>query len=296
MSKEIILSEAISKGFGNLLIDNKNQKENIDKRIDELENVIKYHVSLNDFINIFNKIYAINNHGDKFDPNANNKEALNLQYTILYWLFREDESFTKSPLLNKEINNPNINKSLCIIGGVGCGKTTIIETFMTICRKANDQFVNLKVKACEDDNILIPLKAYLPNFRTLNANKIVEMYESCITQQDKATFWRTVTKGNIYFDDILTERQASNYGKVELFKDIFERRYESGSNLKTIVSMNYCKLYDQTNKLYEPRTPKGGGNLRDTMDVIYSKYGMRVEDRFYQIFNFIEMYGASLRK
>lgn len=294
MNKEILLSDAISKGFGKLINNIPNQ---IDIDINKQNNkLMQNHINLDDLLRIFLETYALNNNGEYFDCNANNKESLHLQYSILYWLFKENDSFIKSPLLNKTINSPNINKGLCIIGGVGCGKTTIIDTFMTICRKANDQFVNLKVKSYEDDNILIPLNAYLPTFRTINANKVVEMYDSCITQQDKATFWKTVTKGNIYFDDVLTERQASNYGKVELFKDIFEMRSENVNNIKTIISMNYCKLYDQNNKLYEPKTKRGGGNLKDTMDVIYSRYGMRVEDRFYKMFNFLELTGASLRK
>lgn len=252
------------------------------------------HIDLNSFIELFKNTYYKNN-DERFNPNANNKEANKLLYTIMYWLFKEEESFLKSPLLNKNINNPSIKKSLCIVGGVGCGKTTTIETFMDICRKANDQFIQLKVPSFEDKEIMIPLNRFIPNFRSFNANKVVELYEGCITQNDKTNFWRTMTKGNIYFDDVLTERQASNYGKVELFKDIFEKRYENKSGI-TILSLNYCKLYDQTNKLYDVKTKQGGGNLKDTLDVIYSKYGMRVEDRFYKSFNFIELSGSSLRK
>ena len=64
---------------------------------------------------------------------------------------------------------------------------------------------------------------------------------------------------------------------VEIFKDILEKRYSN--NAKTMVSMNYS-----------------GNSVEDTLDAISIKYGERVYDRIFEMFNIIDLHGKSLRK
>ena len=74
----------------------------------------------------------------------------------------------------------------------------------------------------------------------------------------------------------MTESTASNYGKLEIFKDLFEMRYTNRA--KTLISLNYA------------------GTLDETLDEISKKYGERVYDRLFEMFNIIELHGESLRK
>src|SRR5690606_12570891 len=60
--------------------------------------------------------------GVEFDPSANDGEGKVLVFTLLYYFFR-DKRFLNSPLLNKELNVPNNEKGVLVVGGYGCGKT-----------------------------------------------------------------------------------------------------------------------------------------------------------------------------
>ena len=59
---------------------------------------------------------------------------------------------------------------------------------------------------------------------------------------------------------------VSRIKKVEIFKDILEKRYSN--NAKTMVSMNYS-----------------GNSVEETLDAISDKYGERVYDRIFEMFN-----------
>jgi hypothetical protein len=76
MNKEILLSDAISKGFGKLINNIPNQ---IDIDINKQNNkLMQNHINLDDLLRIFLETYALNNNGEYFDCNANNKESLQI--------------------------------------------------------------------------------------------------------------------------------------------------------------------------------------------------------------------------
>jgi DNA replication protein DnaC len=84
------------------------------------------------------------------------------------------------------------------------------------------------------------------------------------------------TRGNYLFDDLGAEEQANNvyvFGKDEIFVRIIEFRYNLfiTKGIKTHLTSNL--------------------NISE----ISKRYGKRVEDRFYEMFNFIEIKGDSRR-
>src|SRR5690606_37136646 len=88
------------------------------------------------------------------------------------------------------------------------------------------------------------------------------------------------SKGFRAFDDVKNEREASNFGKVDLFKEILYKRYES-KNFRTILICNYDSDFP---------------NDMEQVIESFSRYGDRNFDRFFVIFNFIEYKGISKRK
>jgi DNA replication protein DnaC len=222
----------------------------------------------------FKQFYKLENNKE-FQPEANNGEAKALAVTLLYYFFKS-QSFYKSPLLNQTISKPDLNKGLLVVGGTGCGKTS---TFKAI-HKMLFTGCTTPVKLIKDINgASQPITRYNPLFGFSTCNDVVSEYEGLNTAEEKKNFWNKYTKGTRYFDDLTTEREASNYGKVNLFQEMFEKR--SIDLPKTIATMNY---HDQS------------GSLKQTLDYLGEKYGFRVHDRLFQMFNIIELKGKSLRK
>ncbi|WP_234110157.1 hypothetical protein [Chryseobacterium sp. R2A-55] len=209
--------------------------------------------------------------GKDFDESANNSEGRMLARTIAAYLLKK-KGFFKYPILNQK-SKPNIDKGLMIIGDYGTGKTSIIKTFHQMIRLANSK--PLGVYDVDVTNQF--LKRYKLGFGYHTTNEVVKAFESISNPEEKEIFWKRMSTGMKYFDDVMTENTASNYGKIEVFKDIFEMRYVTGA--KTIISMNYS-----------------GSSVDDTLDAIGTKYGQRVYDRMFEMFNIIELKGKSLRK
>ena len=180
--------------------------------------------------------------------------------------------FLKSPILNRK-SEPNLRKGLMIIGGYGCGKTSTLKTFYEMFIKAKSHPITIKdIKGIEQF-----LRRYGMYFSFHTANDIVAEYEGLQTPDEKDYFWRIHKGGFKYYDDVMTERTASNFGKIELFKDIFEHRYSTG--VRTIITLNYA-----------------GNSVDETLNSIAERYGERVYDRLFEMFNIIELKGKSLRK
>ena len=83
--------------------------------------------------------------------------------------------------------------------------------------------------------------------------------------------------------DVMSENVASNYGKFEVFKTIFENRYSKKS--KTIISVNYHDEEDGKHM-----------SVSKTLNAFGNRYGDRVFDRVFEMFNIIELTGNSLRR
>lgn len=209
--------------------------------------------------------------GKPFDENSNNSEGRKLARTLCAY-FLQKEGFYKSPLLNN-ISNPNLNKGLMIIGSYGTGKTSILKTFYQIFANAN----NHPITVIDKNGTSQFLGRYKLGFGYFTANDVVKQFEAIVDHPEKEAFWKRYSTGIKYFDDIMTENTASNYGKTEVFKDILEMRYSNSA--KTLISLNYI-----------------GSSVSDTLDGMAVKYGERVYDRLVEMFNIIELKGESLRK
>lgn len=205
-----------------------------------------------------------------FDETVNNSESKRLARTLCAY-FIQKKAFFRSPLLNEK-SIPDLQKGLMIVGGYGTGKTSILNTFHQMFKIA----ASMPIQVTDIDGTLQLLGRYKLGFGYFTANDIVKNFEAISDPQEKEIFWNRYSKGIKYFDDIMTESTASNYGKIEIFKDLFEMRYTNRA--KTLISLNYA------------------GTLYETLDEISKKYGERVYDRLFEMFNIIELHGESLRK
>lgn len=176
--------------------------------------------------------------------------------TLLYY-FSEDQRFFNSPVLLKDLSIPSFGKGVLVVGDYGSGKSTLMHT---ICAA----FLQVGAK----------------RFQIFSANKVVDQFESCEKSNDRDIFWNRMVYGHKCFDDVKTEREASNYGKVNLFKEIIERRYEKRQ--KTHIVCNYRE--GQPGDVYAGLSEFG------------ELYGSRAYDRIFEMFNIIEFKGKSFRK
>jgi DNA replication protein DnaC len=195
-----------------------------------------------------------------------NVTIANLEPLIYY--FTKDERFFKCANLSN-VSEPSFDKGLLIIGNFGNGKTATMKTFEAI-------FKNIDGFA----------------FKGYSANEVVTMFEACSSDIDREEFNKKMYRGTRYFDDLKTERIASNYGKVNLFKEVLEERYsrfyptktskEKKRKLKTYITANYKDGFPD--------------NMQMALEEFSEKYGERVFDRVFEMFNVIEFKGKSFRK
>lgn len=226
---------------------------------------------------LFKTAYTLAN-GTDFNPNHNDGEPKVFVFTLLYYLFRCD-NFYSSPLLNNAVSIPSLDKGILVMGWYGCGKTSIFKALKHLFFEASrDEALMIK----DVDGDMVPLKRYRKLFFAFfSVNEVVKDYEGCSTQEGKNRFWDIMSKGRHYYDDLTKEREASNYGKVELFQDILESRYDK--KVITMASLNYCKGSDES-------------LAASTLKAMGVKYGPRIYDRAFEMFNIIELQGKSLRK
>lgn len=182
----------------------------------------------------------------------------NLEPLIYY--FSKDIRFFESENLRVELSEPSFDKGLLIIGNFGNGKTSTMKVFEKIFKGIPG----------------IQFKGY-------SANEAVTMFEKCTG--DKAEILRTefeksMWNGTRYFDDLKTERIASNFGKVNIFKEILEERYNRKS--RTFITCNFDDNHPN--------------DIHAALDEFETKYGGRVYDRLFEMFNIIEFKGKSFRK
>lgn len=199
----------------------------------------------------FIKNYKINE-GISFKSTPDTIE--NIKPLFLYFI-GDEENFVKCKNVSLK-SKPSLDKGLLIIGDKGNGKTTVMRAIGDSLKSTNVSFI------------------------TKPTNDIVDMYEACSNEFDKSEFWKYVTTGVINFDDLLTERDANNYGKIILMKDVIEKRYDKKK--RTYVT---CNFHDE-----HPE------NLDEGLKQIYTKYGSRAYDRIFSMFNIIVFKGKSFRR
>ncbi len=178
----------------------------------------------------------------------------NLEPLIYY--FSKDKRFFECENLSR-LSELSFEKGLLIIGNFGNGKTSTMKVFEKIFKG-------------------------IPGigFKGFSANEAVTMFEKCSLDTDRNEFEKMMWRGIRYFDDLKTERLASNFGKVNIFKEIIEERYNRKS--KTYVTCNFKKDFPN--------------DLNAALDEFEDKYESRVYDRLYEMFNIIEFKGKSFRK
>lgn len=174
---------------------------------------------------------------------------------LIYYFIGDLENFKKCEHVS-HLSEPSLKKGLLLIGGYGTGKTSVMKAFERSLKKSNIVF------------------------RSYNTNELVTMYEAIGNQYDKDLYNKNMKSGTIYFDDVLTEREASNFGKVNIMKEILEERYSR--NLRTYIT---CNFKDNT-----------GNDIHEGLGQFGERYGSRVYDRLFSMFNIIEFKGKSYRK
>lgn len=110
-------------------------------------------------------------------------------------------------------------------------------------------------------------------FPSIETSKVVHKYN---TEKNKDFIIKNYSKGKFMFDDFGAENAANNmfiYGKEDIFIQIMENRYNAfiSKGTQTFITSNLH------------------------ISEIKKRYGPRVEDRFVQMFNLIELNGKSRR-
>ncbi|MDQ1855726.1 hypothetical protein [Chryseobacterium sp. WLY505] len=214
----------------------------------------------------------------EFDETANNREAETLVYTLIAY-FLKRRSFFNSPLLNK-ISVPSFDKGIAIIGEPGIGKTAILRTFYEIFKYGSEN--PLYVKDIEDTDQL--LRRYDLRFKYNSVDEVVKHFEAANRHSKDADrdyhlslFYKRYELGFNAFDDLLSEDMAKNYGSVDIMKKVLSERYVKKS--QTILTLNYY-----------------GETVVSTLEEYKARYGDRMYDRFFEMFNVIELQGVTLRR
>nr|WP_321221986.1 hypothetical protein [uncultured Psychroserpens sp.] len=174
---------------------------------------------------------------------------------ILFYYFLRDESFLECDNLRKDISTPSFNKGLLIIGGYGLGKTDYFKVFESIFKNYPDL-----------------------RFKFYTSKELVHKYEICEKPMDKQYFFKDVERKLMLIDDISSERTASNFGKVDVIDEVLIHRYDN--KLRTFVTCNYTN---------------DGNCAQQTLIDLGLRYGSRMYDRFYEMFNIVEFKGTSYR-
>ncbi len=199
------------------------------------------------------------NEGVRFSTKFNGEEdhdVIENLKPLIYYFIGDFDNFKKCKQVS-DLSEPSMNKGLLIIGDTGNGKTSIMNAFETALRVTNVRFLSY------------------------STNEVVSMYESCEKPIQKEEFNDLMTTGTRFFDDVLTERLASNYGKANIIKDILEER--SLKKKRTYITCNYVDGDDTL-------------NLKNGLLQFYDKYGKRLYDRIFSDFNIIEFKGKSRRR
>lgn len=235
-------------------------------------------IDVESFYDLFKSSYQIVNK-KTFDESLNNSESRKLARTLIAYFLRK-KAFVESPILNLK-STPSLDKGILMIGGLGIGKTSIMETLYKIFFHSQNEGITVLDKEGTEQY----LGRYNILFNFYTANEVIKDFKG-ISRNDRKSdeeyywnlFWKRHIYGFNYYDDIMTERTLRDFGEtVELFKDIFEERYSKKT--RSIISINYV-----------------GDSVDSTLEAFAAKYGERLYDRLFEQYNIIELKGESLRK
>lgn len=173
----------------------------------------------------------------------------------IFLYFIQDPQFFNCNNLIKGNRPPSFDKGLLIIGGHGIGKTDFFKVFEELFK--NDRLLKFK------------------GYSSIN---LVKLFEACETPADKTFFMDDKMRRVVFVDDLSAERLASNFGKFDVVGEILAFRYER--KLKTFATCNYAT----TDKC-----------VATTLARLGERYGSRIYDRLFEMFNVIEFKGKSKR-
>jgi len=234
-------------------------KDYIQSLVDKNFDAPEYKISAE---NLYKKYIALfkENVGKPFDPK--NEEALNNLLPLIFYFSKDERFFNCQNLSN--ISEPSFKKGLLIIGNYGNGKTTALFILENIFKGAKGK-----------------------SFKGFTTNDIVVMYEACDTEEKITEFDKLMKRGDRYFDDLCSERHASRYGKVNTMKEVLENRYNTmklnpENPIKTFCTMNFDDDYPN--------------DIQKALELIGVKYGSRIYDRVFEMFNVLVFKGKSFRK
>jgi len=200
---------------------------------------------------VFTKVFYLK-YGKEF---LKNEETLN-NLEVLFYYFLNDPRFFECKNLVTHLNEPDFNKGLLIIGGVGIGKTAYLKTFETVF------------------NNYAPLR-----FKGYSSKVLTSEYEKCINAIEKDYFFKDLNRKRLFIDDIGSENNASNYGIVDVVGNIITNRYDNRSI--TYATANFAS---------------SSNNVEETLRSLGDRYGHRIYDRLFEMFNIVVFAGQSLRK
>lgn len=190
--------------------------------------------------------------GKKF---IQNDETLENIKPLIYYFIGDFDEFKKCKNVSP-LSEPSLSKGLLIIGDYGSGKTSVMQALEKSLQKTN------------------------VSFKRYTAHQIVDLYDAMKDEYDRENFENKTQAGTRHFDDLLTEKVASNYGKVDIFQLILEKRYDN--NARTYITMNF-----------DDEFPK---DIEKGLDQLARRYGNRVYDRIFAMFNIVVFKGKSFRK
>lgn len=153
----------------------------------------------------------------------------------------------------------DLKKGIYLYGSYGTGKSLLFEILEYLYQK--NQKPSWRVK-------------------TVNTIRLVDEYRSELSRLGQLashdqTIYQRMEKGPIHFEDLGAEKKINHYGnQTEVMSDILQLRYSRFFKTK-------CKTFITSNL---------------TPEQVRKRYGERIYDRMFQMFNFLELNGKSRRK
>lgn len=207
--------------------------------------------------NYFLMSYQIVN-GKEFEETPDTVK--NIAPVVLY--FARDPQFFQSERLLTRIGKtslePSFKKGLLIFGNYGNGKTSIM---LSMCKFMSHY----------------RLKGW---FKAAKSHELVTEFEGLQTPSDRTEFFKKYGDFPLYLDDVKKEKIASNFGKVDVVREILEKRYDN--NAITHITCNQ-------------REGDASVDIEDTLAEFGERYGGHIYDRLFEMFNIIEFKGKSFR-
>lgn len=151
------------------------------------------------------------------------------------------------------------HKGIFFYGNCGTGKSLFFEILEEVYKCHNNPAYRIKTV----------------NTIELTDNIISELSRPNQLASRDMTLYQKYSTGSVHFEDLGAERKLNHFGNsIEIVSDIIQLRY-----LKSRRSV--CKSFMTSNL---------------SPDQIRKRYGERLHDRFFELFNFVEMEGKSRRE